>query len=202
MPPSPPKGIFDARFKSGKFIEILVPDQSKKIKPIKIKDAQYPISFSWIVKEDNKTTYWLITGKKEKISLIGSGNVSIDGLENGELSIEAQAVAPGPCVVYKADLGETTEELVNIPTEYGLSQNYPNPFNPVTQISYALPEAGYVTLKVYDVLGREVATLVDEHKEAGYYEVEFNGSRLSSGVYFYKLVAGSYTSIKKLLLAK
>ncbi len=202
MPPSPPKGIFDARFKSGKFIEILVPDQSKKIKPIKIKDAQYPISFSWILKEDNKTTYWLITGKKEKISLIGSGNVSIDGLENGELSVEAQAVAPGPCVVYNADLGETPEELVNIPTEYGLSQNYPNPFNPETQISYALPEAGYVTLKVYDVLGREVATLVDEFKEAGYYSVEFNGSSLSSGVYFYKLVVGSYTSIKKLLLAK
>jgi hypothetical protein len=202
MPPSPPKGIFDARFKSGKFIEILVPDQSKKIKPIKIKDAEYPISFSWIVKEDNKTTYWLITGKKEKISLLGSGNVSIDGLENGELSVEAQAVAPGPCVVYKADFGETTEELVNIPTEYGLSQNYPNPFNPVTQISYALPEAGYVTLKVYDVLGGEVATLVDEFKEAVYYEATWDATNIPSGVYFYKLNAGSFTSVRKMILLR
>ncbi|MDI6804770.1 MAG: T9SS type A sorting domain-containing protein [Bacteroidota bacterium] len=202
MPPSPPKGIFDARFKSGKFIEILVPDQSKKIKPIKIKDAQYPISFSWIVKEDNKTTYWLITGKKEKISLLGSGNVSIDGLENGELSVEAQAAIPRPCEFYKAGEGELENSYTNIPAEYVLEQNHPNPFNPTTKIKFSIPEAGFVMLKVYDVLGREVAILVNEYKDAGYYDVTWDGANITSGVFFYKLAAGSFTSVKKMLLMR
>lgn len=106
--------------------------------------------------------------------------------------------------IYKATgLSNVNNDLdINLPKRLKLFQNYPNPFNPTTQISYALPDAGYVTLKIYDVLGREVATLVEEFKEAGYYEVEFNGSSLSSGVYFYKLTAGSYASVKKLLITK
>ncbi len=89
-----------------------------------------------------------------------------------------------------------------LPTEYQLNQNYPNPFNPVTQISYALPEAGYVTLKVYDVLAREVATLVDEFKEAGYYEATWDATNIPSGVYFYKLTVGSFTTVKKMILMR
>lgn len=93
-----------------------------------------------------------------------------------------------------------------IPTHYSLEQNYPNPFNPSTKISWQSPVGGWQTLKVYDVLGCEVATLVDEFKEAGYYEVDFDASSaaggLSSGVYFYKIKAGSFTSIRKMLLAR
>jgi hypothetical protein len=183
----------------------------KKI-PIKIKNITYPFSLNWNLQSDNSIKYLLtLPGNNQNtIQLFGSGSLTIDNMANDILLVEAQSVLPGPCNFYKPDLGETPEELVNIPTEYGLSQNYPNPFNPETQISYALPEAGYVMLKVYDVLGREVAVLVDEFKEAGYYEVEFNGSSLSSGVYFYKLVvssieplsAGNYSSVKKLLIAK
>ena len=81
-------------------------------------------------------------------------------------------------------------------------QNYPNPFNPSTVISYQLPVNSHVTFKVYDVVGREVATLVDEQKEAGSYFVQFNASTNASGVYFYKLCAGNFVDTKKMLLTK
>lgn len=92
--------------------------------------------------------------------------------------------------------------LLNLPKDYQLYQNYPNPFNPATIIKYDLPQAGHVVLKVYDILGREVATLVNEEETAGTYTLKFNGAKLSSGVYFYNLRAGSYTNTKKLLLLK
>jgi hypothetical protein len=86
--------------------------------------------------------------------------------------------------------------------EYGLTQNYPNPFNPATTITYQIRSAGQVTLRVYDVLGREVATLVNEYSQAGSYTKTFDASRLSSGVYFYRLQAGSFVNTKKMVLAK
>ncbi|MBI5660706.1 MAG: T9SS type A sorting domain-containing protein [Ignavibacterium album] len=93
-------------------------------------------------------------------------------------------------------------------TEFKLFDNYPNPFNPSTKISWQSPVSGWQTLKVYDVLGNEVATLVDEYREAGRYEVEFNavetrrGVSLSSGIYFYRLTAGSFTEVRKMILSK
>jgi subtilisin-like proprotein convertase family protein len=89
-----------------------------------------------------------------------------------------------------------------IPSKYSLEQNYPNPFNPVTKISYSLPKAGYTTIKIYDILGKETATIVKGSLSAGSYTVEFNGSAFSSGVYFYKLESGSYSEIKKMMLVK
>ena len=83
-----------------------------------------------------------------------------------------------------------------------LSQNYPNPFNPTTVISYQLPVSNHVSLKVYDVLGREVVTLVNEVKEAGNYEVKFDASKLSSGIYFYSIKSGEYRAVKKMSLIK
>ena len=85
---------------------------------------------------------------------------------------------------------------------FSLAQNYPNPFNPTTKIEYSIPHSSLVTLTVYDILGREVATLVNEEKPAGNYEVEFDGSGLSSGIYFYKIRAGDYKSVKKMILMK
>jgi len=92
------------------------------------------------------------------------------------------------------------------PKEYRLEQNYPNPFNPVTTILYQLPNDSKVTLKVYDILGSEVAELVNEVQTAGYKEVKFGSDRYSSGIYIYRLTAesgtGSYTSIKKMVMIK
>ena len=89
-----------------------------------------------------------------------------------------------------------------IAKEFALLQNYPNPFNPSTVISYQLPVNGYVTLKVYDVLGREVKTLVNDRQTAGTHSVTFDARTLASGVYFYRLSAGSFVSTKKLMLIK
>jgi 2',3'-cyclic-nucleotide 2'-phosphodiesterase (5'-nucleotidase family) len=89
-----------------------------------------------------------------------------------------------------------------LPEQFRLEQNYPNPFNPSTKISYQLTVSSDVVLKVYDVLGNEVATLVDEYKPAGIYEIEFNASALTSGVYFYQLNAGDFVQTKKMILLK
>ena len=109
-------------------------------------------------------------------------------------------------ITSNGSIGIGKNEIV---VKYELSQNYPNPFNPVTVIQYEISVCHscesrnpFVTLKVYDVIGREVETLVNEKQNPGSYEVRFNGSNLSSGVYFYKLEAGDFTSIRKMLLIK
>ena len=89
-----------------------------------------------------------------------------------------------------------------LPKDFLLSQNYPNPFNPSTAIQYSIPQQSFVTLKVYDLLGREVATLVNEVEPTGYYEKEFNASSLPSGVYFYRLQAAGYVETKKMILMR
>ncbi|MBM4172569.1 MAG: T9SS type A sorting domain-containing protein [Ignavibacteria bacterium] len=90
----------------------------------------------------------------------------------------------------------------NLPSLYSLEQNYPNPFNPFTKISFTIPKFSHVTLKVFDVLGKEISTLVDKGYIAGKYEVEFHGNNLSSGIYFYTLRTDDYKETKKLLLIK
>jgi Secretion system C-terminal sorting domain len=90
----------------------------------------------------------------------------------------------------------------NLPKRFSLLQNYPNPFNPSTTINYQIPTSGMVSIKVYDVLGKEVATLVNEEKPAGSYEANFNAANLSSGIYFYKIQSGSFIETKKMILLK
>ncbi|MDP3443732.1 MAG: T9SS type A sorting domain-containing protein, partial [Ignavibacteria bacterium] len=98
----------------------------------------------------------------------------------------------------------SVEEIEELPTQFSLEQNYPNPFNPETSISYQLSAISHVTLKVYDLLGKEIATLVDEMKRPGKYNSKFSilNSQLSTGVYFYRLSAGNYHSVKKMILMK
>lgn len=96
------------------------------------------------------------------------------------------------------------EESIAIaqPSNYSISQNYPNPFNPSTVINYSIPKQSNVSIKVYDILGTEVATLMNEEKAIGNYSVKFDGSNLSSGLYFYKLQAGEFVGTKKMMLIK
>ena len=96
------------------------------------------------------------------------------------------------------DLGENS----NSPNSFKLYENYPNPFNPSTSIRYSFPEGSFTSIKIYNSLGSEVATLVNETKSAGTYEVEFNASNLSSGIYYYTLQAGSFSETKKMILMK
>ncbi len=96
----------------------------------------------------------------------------------------------------------SVENLQEVPAEFALHQNYPNPFNPSTTINYQIPTAGIISLKVYDVLGREVTNLVNEEKPAGTYNITFNAGNFASGVYFYQLKAGNFVSTKKLVLMK
>ena len=107
-------------------------------------------------------------------------------------------------ITVRAQESTAIEEMntSQLPVKYQLFQNYPNPFNPSTLISCQLPFAGNVTLKVYDVLGREVSILVNEEKPIGSYEVEFNASHLASGIYFYKIQAGDFVQTKKMMLLK
>jgi hypothetical protein len=98
--------------------------------------------------------------------------------------------------------GTGVQGTVAIPKDFELFQNYPNPFNPTTVINYQLPVASHVVIRVYDILGREVTTLVNEQKPAGSYQVDFDAHLLSSGVYFYRLQAGSFTETKKFVLVK
>ena len=95
------------------------------------------------------------------------------------------------------------EELNSLtPAQYELTQNYPNPFNPSTKIRFGIPEAGLVNIKVFDVLGQEVTTLVNEFRNAGYHEVDFSASKLNSGIYFYTITSGNFSATKKMMLLK
>jgi len=105
-------------------------------------------------------------------------------------------------IILKRDEISSVKQDETFITNYNLSQNYPNPFNPSTTIKYKIPEITFVTIKVYDVLGNEVATLVNEEKPAGSYEVEFIGTDLPSGIYFYKLHTASFVETKKMVLLK
>jgi hypothetical protein len=94
------------------------------------------------------------------------------------------------------------EVKVGVPDKYELSQNYPNPFNPTTNLEFGISDLGFVSLKIYDLSGKEVASLVNEVKPAGYYSVKFDGSNLPSGIYFYTFKAGDYNATKKMTLIK
>jgi hypothetical protein len=105
-------------------------------------------------------------------------------------------------ICVKSTVSGVQNIFTGIPNVYKLDQNYPNPFNPVTKINFAMPKQGLVTLKVYDMVGREVATLINEVRNAGYYSADFNGMNFASGVYFYKLVANDFIDTKRMVLIK
>jgi hypothetical protein len=127
-------------------------------------------------------------------------NIALSGLFNqGNLFFSLVNVSIEGDGVGK-DSPKTDENI--IPTEFSLEQNYPNPFNPTTQIRYSVSNDGIVTLKVYDILGKEIKILVNEEKLAGTYTVQFNADNLSSGVYFYTISAGSFNQTKKMILLR
>lgn len=139
------------------------------------------------------------------------GNVlkfSITGLKGGTtyyfrvVGYNASGIGQYSNVIKITLMTTGIEQFQGTPTVFKLNQNYPNPFNPSTTISYSLPQQEFVTLKVYDSIGKEVAELVNETKQAGNYQIKFDASKLSSGIYFYQIKAGSFVQINKLILMK
>jgi len=139
----------------------------------------------------------------------GSYYLRLFTVSNEEVSLSISDVQRDDVTLEKSNLLVRNFKGEGAPTEYELVQNYPNPFNPSTTIRYQIPASlnpskggTFVTLKIYDILGGEVATLVNEEKVAGKYEVNFNASSLASGVYLYKIQAGSFINSKKMILLK
>ncbi|MBK7500732.1 MAG: T9SS type A sorting domain-containing protein [Ignavibacteriales bacterium] len=147
-----------------------------------------------------------ITGldRTAKFLAYNLGLVRVDGLEGlGSLFIKG-------AVINSVIFGDTTRIITSVfddetgdyLEEFNISQNYPNPFNPSTKITYNIPQRSNVSLRIYDVLGKEIATLVNEQKEAGTYNIQFDASKLSSGVYIYSIQAGDFLESRKMILMK
>lgn len=161
-------------------------------------------------------TFDNITYNKNNVEKYASIDYSVDcsGIAEGEYYLRLITSVNGDAlytlsnivndntILAKKNFNNVNFTGTEIPANYALAQNFPNPFNPSTTIRYQIPQDGIVTLKIYDILGSEVATLVNEEKVAGRYEVNFNASSLASGVYIYKLQAGSFINSKKMILLK
>jgi hypothetical protein len=159
----------------------------------------------WISKIDEQgDTLWT----KLFTSVNGSEGYSVIQTNDDGFAVTGSAGSAGTgtdvwVVRLKPDGASDIEDnLSDLTRSFSLAQNFPNPFNPNTSLKYEIGSQQFVTLKVYDLLGREVSTLVNEEKPAGRYEVKFNANMLSSGIYFYRLQAGSFIETKKMLLLK
>jgi hypothetical protein len=167
-----------------------------------------PDLFSWISYGQIDTLY--DSGGDGAVSFFGTEATNIQaggefifwvGISIGDN--EAEMLTNMSQVEAKYSLITSVEESsLPIPTDYQLKQNYPNPFNPSTKIQFSIPQSEYVSLKIYDVLGNEVAGLINQDLSAGSYDIQFNANNLSSGIYFYQLITGSYSETKKMNLIK
>ncbi len=178
LPPVPPQGSFDARLAGGRWIS-----------------------------EDDAVSVVLQQGN-EPVSLVihGEGRYDIQ-MWSGKVDRGHQTVYSGEQVILAGDLSRLTLSASDIsepelPMEFTLEQNYPNPFNPGTQIRYGIPERSHTQLVVYDITGRHVTTLVNEPRDAGYHTLNFDATRLASGVYIYRIRAGEFSQSRVMVLTK
>lgn len=126
----------------------------------------------------------------------------ISATSNSGRTVNKPITAPVGFLKFKIDNTSGTANNNYVPVNYELWQNFPNPFNPVTKINFSIPKNEFVSLKVYDITGRTVSTIINEYKPAGIYTAEFNAEKLSSGLYFYELKAGDFKSVRKMILIK
>jgi len=187
LPPKPPAGGFDVRFASQQMLETFESSNSEPVEyPLEIQSAQYPLTVTYSIKSVEGKLLTLeehAAGTVKHHPLHGDGSLIVGGGDGGSLRLRIMN-------------GQ------NIPTAFALIQNYPNPFNPTTTIRFDLPAKDHVNLTVYDVLGREVINLVNGTLEAGSYSVPANLSAMASGVYLYRIKAGDFQDVKKMLLVK
>ncbi|HPC35627.1 MAG TPA: carboxypeptidase regulatory-like domain-containing protein [Candidatus Marinimicrobia bacterium] len=150
--------------------------------------------FTIVGNDDGESLSFKIWDAKKKCALIAEQKI--------QFVSDALVGAPGEPLFVKFSGAETKDVSLALPAKLVLAQNYPNPFNPVTAISYTIPEPGFVNLKIYDLKGNLVKTLVDQFQNSGNYTVEWNAGDLSSGIYFYKIQFGGQSLIKRCLLIK
>lgn len=188
LPPLAPGDFFDARFSKGtKLIEKA--EGTIKLKRIDGTDIAVEIDPQNMAEQSRFLIRELANGKELAEYKVDAGKkVTLKHSETNAIFVTA--------------VGNSPLTQNEVPDEFKLSQNYPNPFNPTTQIEYSVAEASQVTLEVFNILGKRVATLINQEQQPGNYEVTFDGSNLASGVYLYRLQAGTYVSTKKLILAK
>lgn len=187
LPPVPPAGIFDARFDSDNLLFIPLSCLTQE-RSILLSGASFPINISWEVTDSLGDNFELYNPVNPRLvySLKGSGNITIQTEEGSNLTMR----------FIQTGVSE------KIPENFALEQNYPNPFNPTTTIKYDIPVESFVILKIYNTLGQEVATLVNEMQMPGYKFFKWDASNLPSGIYIYRLTAGKFTDVKKLILIK
>ncbi len=195
MPPSPPVGAFDARFETaegGSMVQTHSAKVSEGVEfPVTIQSDAYPVTITW---RANKGT-----ALYELMDRVGGRMLAAKAM-NGEGSI----------IITNSSLTKFSVKLAwdgQLPKEFALSQNYPNPFNPTTSIKYALPKSSHVALRIHNLLGQEVRTLVEDFQEAGYRSAEWNatnnfGQTVGTGVYFYRMEAGEFVQTRKMLLLR
>jgi|GEM_PF-925668 len=181
-------------------------------------------SFNAIANGDNVTLHWStatesnsrefiierMDGKDTEWKIIGKVDAKGSSVSQTDYSYKDEHLMEGiheyRLKMVDVDGTFSYSQVINVetgnPTSYLLMQNYPNPFNPSTSISYQLSENSKVRLTIYDITGREIAILIDKQQDAGYYRIDFNASNLTSGIYFYELIAGDFRDVKKLVLMK
>ncbi len=181
MPPLPPTGAFDVRFATQRLVEMFNPAGGAAEYPINIQSSAPNLTIRWTVHNAGLRASLVNDKGKVIAQLSGSGSITIS--TSSKLTLRVGG-------------GQT-------PARYALFQNYPNPFNPSTRIAFALPEPAVVTLRVYNLLGQVVAEVIHGQKyDAGTYEVPFDASALSSGVYLYRLQAGQFSQVRKMIFLK
>lgn len=183
LPPVPPSSAFDVRFSSNKILETFE-EKTKVTKKLEYQNLEFPITLKWNIKDGNE--YIIYDEGENTIYLSNTGITQIQKVNGNKFYLSNNA---------------DTKNTKSI--EYSLSQNYPNPFNPKTKIIFSLPKSDYATIKVYNILGNEIATLYNGIAEGGkYIEVDFDASQIPSGIYFYKLKSGGNVLVNKMIVMK
>jgi len=218
--PSPDQGRKDMAFSAERIGNGTVPEQLNLFIAGEtgdvLQDSVYRIvcyvsdSGNRLVPEFSREVTFTLTGpgnlSENTITLrngVGTVTYELTSPQSGGISIRAESDELSPANLHRQLITDITSETSRLPDRFALEQNYPNPFNPVTRITYTLPRTSTVTLRVFDVAGHLVRTLIEEEaRDPGQHEILFNGGDLSSGIYFYQINAGSFTAVKRMVVLR
>ena len=198
IPPAVPSGLSAILLTAATARLTWTPNTEKDLAGYKIYYSSDPTGFNGTDADEGPSPIAVSTIDTMNITGLKSGKTYRFAISAFDLSINESPLTTAVTI----NTTGVSEQSSTIPSKYVLNQNYPNPFNPSTIIHFELPQTGYVTLKVYNLLGQEVAMLVNEVKPAGFYAVKWNASNVPTGMYFYQLTSGGFSQVKKMLLIK